>query len=61
MTNKDQMKTSPGAREKVFRNNLQGQEGKKLFRKMKKVLIKIYKMYHFYCLVNCITSLFSAF
>ena len=44
MANKDQMKTSPGAREKVFRTNLQCQEGKEHFRTMKIVLI-IYTKY----------------
>ena len=40
MTDKDQLKTSPGAWVKIFRNNLQGQEGKEIFPKTKKVLIK---------------------
>ena len=35
MTNGDQVKTSLGAWVKIFRNNLQGQDGKQLFRKMK--------------------------
>ena len=59
MTNEDQLKISPGAWIKIFRNNLQqSQEGKELFRKTKNVLIKIYKIYHIYCLANCLTSLF---
>ena len=58
MTNDDQLKTSPGACVKTFRNNLQGQERKELFRKTKKVLIKIYKIYHIYCLANCLKDLF---
>ena len=46
MTNEDQLKTSPVALVKIFLNNLQqSQEGKELFRKTKKVLIKIYKTY----------------
>ena len=40
MTNEDLLKTSPGAWV-IFRSNLQGQDGKELFRKAKKVLIKI--------------------
>ena len=60
MTNEDQLKTSPGAWVKIFLNDLQeSQEGRELFRKTKKVLIKIYKIYHIYCLANCITNLFS--
>ena len=35
MTNEDQLKTSPGAWAKIFRNNRQGKEGKELFRKTK--------------------------
>ena len=59
MTNEDQMKTPPGAWVKIFLNNLQqSQEGKELFRKAKKVLIKICKIYHIYCLANCLTNLF---
>ena len=58
MTNEDQLKTSPGAWVKIFRNNRQGQEGKELFRKTKKVLIKIYKIYYIYCLANCLRNLF---
>ena len=54
MTNKDQLKTSPGAWVKIFRNNLQGQEGNERFYKTKKVLIKIYKIYHIYCHANCL-------
>ena len=45
MTNKDQLKTSSGAWVEIFRKNLQGQEGKGLFRKTKKVLIKKYTKY----------------
>ena len=46
MTNEDQFKTSPGAWVKIFLNNLhQSQEGKEIFRKTKKVLMKIYKIY----------------
>ena len=46
MTNEDQLKTSPGAWVKIFLNNLQqSQEGKELFHKTKKTLIKIYKIY----------------
>ena len=41
MTNEDQLKTSPGAWVKIFRNNLQGQDGKEFFRKTKKVIINI--------------------
>ena len=49
MANEDQLKTSPGAWVKIFLNNLQqSQEGGGLFRKTKKVLIKIYKMYDIY-------------
>ena len=58
MTDEDQFKTSRGAWVKLFQNNLQGQEGKELFRKTKKVLIKIYKTYHIYCLTNCLRNLF---
>ena len=59
MTNEDQLKTSPGAWVTIFlKNRQQSQEGKELFRKMKKVLIKIYKIYHIYCLANCLTNLF---
>ena len=58
MTNENQLKTSPAAWVKTNRNNPQGQEGKEIFRKTKKVLTKIYKMYHIYCLANCITNLF---
>ena len=59
MTNKDQLKASPGEWVKIFLNNLhQSQEGKKLFGKTKKVLIKIYKINHIYCLVNCLKNLF---
>ena len=58
MTDEDQLKTSPGASVKIFQKNLQGQEGKELFRKTKKVLIKIYKIYHIYCLANCLRNLF---
>ena len=58
MTNEDQLKTSPGACVRIFRNNLQGQEGKELFRETKKVLIKIYKIYHIYCLANRLKNLF---
>ena len=58
MTNEDQLKTSPVAWVKIFRNNLQGQDGKELFRKTKKVFIKIYKIYHIYCLANCLKNLF---
>ena len=57
MTNGDQVKTSLGAWVKIFRNNLQGQDGKQLFRKMKRV-IKIYKIYYSYYLGNCLTNLF---
>ena len=53
MTNEDQLKTSPGAWVKI-----QVQEGKELFRKTKKVLIKIYKIYHIYCLANYLINLF---
>ena len=45
MSNEDQLKTSPGAWVKIFRNNLQGQEGKEIFPKTKKVLIKKYAKY----------------
>ena len=45
MTNEDQLKTSPGTQVEIFRNNLQGQEGKKLCWKMKKVLTKKYTGY----------------
>ena len=45
MTTKDQLKTSSGAWVEIFRKNLQGQEGKGLFRKTKKVLIKKYTKY----------------
>ena len=58
MTNEDPLKTSPGAWAKIFRNKLQVQKGKELFRKMKKVFIKIYKIYHIYCLAKCLTNLF---
>ena len=58
MTNEDQLKTSPGAWVKIFRNNLQGEEGKELFCKTKKVLIKIYKIYYIYCLADCLRNLF---
>ena len=58
MTNEDQLKTSPGPWVKIFRNNLQSQEVKELFRKTKKVLIKIYKIYHIYCLANYLRNLF---
>ena len=48
MTNEDHLKTSPGAWLEIFRNNLQGQEGKELFRKTKIVpKNKIYKLYPF--------------
>ena len=47
MTNEDQLKTSPGAWVKIFRNNLQGQGGKELFRKTKKVLTKNTKYIRF--------------
>ena len=58
MTNEDQLKT-PGAWVKIFLNKLQqSQEGKELFRKTKKGLIKMYKIYHIYCLPNCLTNLF---
>ena len=57
MTNDDQLKTSPGACVKIFRNNLQGQDGKELFRKTKKVLVKIYKIYHIYCLKDLFPGL----
>ena len=58
MTEKGQFKTSPGAWVKIFQNNLQGQEGKELFLKTKKVLIKKYKTYHVYCLANFLRNLF---
>ena len=59
MTNEDQLKTSLGAWVKIFLNNLhQSQETKELFRKTKKVLIKIYKINHIYCLANCLSNLF---
>ena len=58
MTNEDQLQISPGAWVKIFRNNLQGQEGKELFRKTRKVFIKIYKIYDIYCLENCLRNLF---
>ena len=58
MNNEDQLRTSLGAWVKIFRNNLQAQEGKKRFCKTKKVVIKIYKIYHIYCLANCLTKLF---
>ena len=45
MTNEDQLKTSQGSWVKVFRKNLQGQEGKELFRKTEKVLIKIHLLH----------------
>ena len=45
MTDKDQLKTSLGAWVEIFRNNLQGQEGKGIFPKRKKVLIKKYTKY----------------
>ena len=45
MTNEDQLKTSPGTQVEIFRNNLQGQEGKKLCWKMKKFSQKIYRIY----------------
>ena len=57
MTDEDQFK-SPGAWVKIFQNNLQGQEEKELFRKTKKVLIQIYKIYRIYCLANCLRNLF---
>ena len=58
MTNEDQLKTSTGAWVKIFRNNVHGQERKELFLKTKKVIIKIYKIYHIYGLANCLTNLF---
>ena len=59
MNNEDQLKTSPGVWVKIFLNNPhQSQERKKLFRKPKKVLIKIYKIYHICCLANCLSNLF---
>ena len=58
MTNEDQLKISLVVGEKIFRKDLQGQEGKELFRKTKKVLIKIYKIYPIYCLAHCLTNLF---
>ena len=40
MTNEDQLKISPGTWVEIFQNKLQRQEGKDLFRKTKKELIK---------------------
>ena len=59
MTDEDQLETPPGAWVKIFLNNLhQSQERKELFCKTKKVLIKIYKIYHIYSLANCLKNLF---
>ena len=58
MTDENQLKTSPGPWVKIFQNNLQGQEEKEPFRKTKKVLMKIYKIYHIYCHANCLRNLF---
>ena len=56
MTSEDQLKTSMGAWVEIFRNHLHGQDGKEIFCKTKKVIIKIYKIYHIYCLANCLTN-----
>ena len=42
LTNEDQLKTSPGVGVQYFEKNLQGQEGKELFRKTKKSSHKKY-------------------
>ena len=50
MADEDQLKALPGVGIKIFRKYLQGQEGKELFRKTKKVLIKVYNLRHIYYL-----------
>ena len=58
MTNEDQLKTSPVAWVKIFRNNLQGQDGKELYRKTKKVFIKIHKIYHIYSALQIASKIY---
>ena len=62
MTNEDQLKISPGAWLEIFRNKLQGQEGKKLFRKTKIVpKNKLCKLYPIHGLAKILKNLFPGF
>ena len=47
-----------GLRQKYFEKKATGSRRKELLRKTKKVLIKIYKIHHIYCLVYCLANLF---
>ena len=58
MTNEDQLKTSPGWRSNISKKKLQGQEGKELFHKTNKVLIKIHNIRDIYCLAYYLTNVF---
>ena len=42
----------------ISQKKLQDQDGKKLFSKTEKVLIKIYNIHHIYCLAYCLANLF---
>ena len=58
MTNEDQFENITRCLGKnISKKQQQSQDGKELFCKSKKVLIKIYKIYHIYCLANCLTNL----
>ena len=52
------MKTSREVEVKIFKEKLHDKEGKGLFRKTKKILIKIYNVHHIYCLTYCLANLF---
>ena len=47
-----------GSGKNISKKELENQEGKKLFRKTKKVIIKIYNNHHIYCLTYCLANLF---
>ena len=53
------MKTSQEVKAKIFQKKLHDQDGKELFCKMKKVLIKIHNIHDTYCLTYCLANLFS--